>query len=116
MGSDEFKETWDELRLLKKTFLDHDKDGNGTLQSLELREALRSCGFRVNYKILKALIIRYADKDGNMDFDDWVNCATRLKSMLAKFRHYAGRDNALIASMSLDDVSVLSLIILHYVQ
>ncbi|XP_025105443.1 calpain-B-like isoform X7 [Pomacea canaliculata] len=89
LGYDEFKDLWADLRQWKGVFKEYDRDKSGNLNSLELRGALHSVGFRLSNKTLQSIVMRYSDKNGNIDFGDFVLCAVRLKTMLTSFR---GRD------------------------
>ncbi len=62
------------------------KPGSFTINGYELRDALGSAGYRLNLKILNALVHRYGSKDGKMDFDDFVICAIKVKTMMDTFK------------------------------
>lgn len=62
----------------------YDKDKSGSLNGTELRQAFNSAGYRLNNAVLNILMHRYGNKSGNMDFDDFVMCAVKLKSMMGK--------------------------------
>ncbi|XP_023213321.1 calpain-A-like [Centruroides sculpturatus] len=52
---------------------------------MELRAALNSAGYRLNFHILQALVLRYGKK-GKITFDDFVMCAVKLKTMIEIFK------------------------------
>ncbi|KAL4237591.1 hypothetical protein ACF0H5_002305 [Mactra antiquata] len=85
LGFDEFKLLWQDLRKWKSVFKQHDKDNSGKLSSYELRGAFYSSGFRLSNRSLSALILRFSNKKGEIEFDDFVLCAIRLKTMIASF-------------------------------
>lgn len=89
LGYEEFKELWDDLRRWKGVFKEYDRDNSGNLNSMELRRALNSVGFRLSNRTFASLVMRYSDKTGNVNFGDFITCAVRLKTMLTSFR---GRD------------------------
>lgn len=86
LGFDEFKMLWQDLRKWKAVFKKFDKDQSGKLSSFELRNALHSSGFRLSNRSLSSLIMRYSDQKGEIEFDDFVLCAIRLKTMIASFK------------------------------
>ncbi len=62
------------------------KPGSYTINGYELRDALGSAGYNLNLKILSALIHRYGSKDGKLDFDDFVICAIKVRTMMDTFK------------------------------
>jgi len=86
LGFDEFKELWDDLRRWKGVFKDFDKDGSGYLSSMELRNALNHVGFRVSNTCFRSLVMRYSNKEGQVNFGDFILCSIRLKCMLTSFK------------------------------
>ncbi len=60
----------------------YDRDNSGTLSTLELRSALHAAGYRLNYTVLNALVLRYGNRVGTLGFDDFIMCAVKLKSMI----------------------------------
>ncbi|XP_022240877.1 calpain-B-like isoform X3 [Limulus polyphemus] len=81
LGLEEFKNLWMDVRMWKNVFKNYDKDGSGFLNTMELRMALNSAGYRVNFHILRALVIRYG-KNEKISFDDFIMCAVKLKTMI----------------------------------
>jgi len=86
LGYDEFKRLWGELRQWKKIFREFDTDNSGTLNSFELRQALNSAGMRVSNMTFNAMVMRYADQSGKLEFDEFIHCAVRLKNMFAIYK------------------------------
>lgn len=86
LGFDEFQDLWNSIDTWKMVFIRFDKDKSGTLDSSELREALTSSGFKVNHKTLQTILLRYADKDGVLKFDDFIMCGLRLKYLIEIFK------------------------------
>ncbi len=41
-------------------------------------------GIKVSNSTFNALVMRYADQKGRIEFDDFIHCAIRLKSMFGK--------------------------------
>ncbi|XP_076463680.1 LOW QUALITY PROTEIN: calpain-9-like [Babylonia areolata] len=86
LGYDEFKDLWEDLRRWKGVFKEYDHDQSGNLNSFELRAALNSVGFRLSNRTLQSLVMRYSNREGKIDFGDFIVCAVRLKTMLNSFR------------------------------
>lgn len=64
----------------------YDKESKGFITGFELRQALNSVGYRLNTHILNIMCHRYATKDGNIMFDDFIMCAVRLKTMIGQYK------------------------------
>ena len=41
-------------------------------------------GFRLSNRTLQSLVMRYSNRDGQVEFGDFIVCAVRLKTMLSK--------------------------------
>lgn len=65
-------------------FKKYDKNNSGTLSGFELRQALESAGYNLNNHILNILMHRYGNKEREIDFDDFMMCAVKLKTMIGK--------------------------------
>lgn len=102
LGLDEFKNLWTDIMTWKNTFKMYDRDQSGTLSTMELRAALHAAGYRLNYHVLNALVLRYGNRYGTLGFDDFIMCATKLKIMIEAFKQ---RDpyNTKRASFTLDE-------------
>jgi len=86
LGHSEFKTLWTDIQIWKNTFQKYDRDGSGALSCLELRSALHTAGYRVNFRTLKTLVVRYGDRQSTLDFDDFIKCAVQLKTMIEAFK------------------------------
>jgi len=86
LGFEEFSELWNDLRNWKANFKKYDKDNSGTFNSHELRDCLRSIGYRVSNDAFWSIVMRYARKDGSIEFDDFVLCCVRLKTIFDTFK------------------------------
>ncbi|KAG8225420.1 hypothetical protein J437_LFUL004620 [Ladona fulva] len=85
LGLDEYKKLWKNINQWKEVFKHYDKDNSGYLDVTELRQALNSAGYKLNKKILCLLAYRYAGRNGEISFDDFIMCAVRLKGMIETF-------------------------------
>jgi hypothetical protein len=52
------------------------------LTGFELRQALTSAGYTLNNHTLNILMHRYGNKDAEIEFDDFIMCAVKLKIMI----------------------------------
>lgn len=86
LGLDEFRALWILIRTWKNVFTAFDKDGSGYLNTSELRAALGCGGYQVNQHILKALVLRCGNDDGNIAFEDFIGCAVKLRTMIEIFK------------------------------
>lgn len=59
-----------------------DADDSGTLNGSELREALNSAGYVVDGEILTDIIRRHGNKESEINFEDFIMCALKLKAMI----------------------------------
>ncbi|XP_060077139.1 calpain-B-like isoform X2 [Ylistrum balloti] len=100
LGFDEFKDLWNDLRKWKAVFKDRDTDRSGYLSSYELRQALNQSGFRLSNKSLNAMVMRYSNKEGQIEFGDFIVAAIRLKTMLSTFK---ARTQGNMAVFDIDD-------------
>lgn len=97
LGFEEFKQLWMDLRKWKAVFKEFDKDCSGKLSTYELRSAFHASGFRLSNRSLSAIIMRFSNKSGEIEFGDFVLCAIRLKSMLSTFQNLDKEGHGLAA-------------------
>jgi len=102
LGFEEFKKLWSDIQTWKNTFKMYDRDQSGSLSTLELRAALHAAGYRLNYRVLNALVLRYGNREGTLGFDDFIMCTIKLKTMIEAFKE---RDpyNTKRATFTLDE-------------
>ncbi|KAG6438606.1 hypothetical protein O3G_MSEX000087 [Manduca sexta] len=84
LGFDEFKSLWIDLRNWRAVFRLYDVEGRGAVPAQQLRDALHSAGYTVNAHVLNVLAHRYGGSDGYIQFDDFIMCAVRLKTMIGE--------------------------------
>ncbi|KAK1327999.1 hypothetical protein QTO34_012421 [Cnephaeus nilssonii] len=77
---EEFKVFWEKLKAWMNLFLRFDADKSGTMSSYELRTALRAAGFQLSSRLLQLVVLRYADQDLQLGFDDFLSCLVRLEN------------------------------------
>ncbi|XP_073965987.1 calpain-A-like isoform X3 [Choristoneura fumiferana] len=101
LGFEEFKSLWIDLRNWRAVFRLYDTEGRGAIPSYHLRDAIHSAGYTVNAHTLNVLAHRYGGSDGYIQFDDFIMCSVRLKTMIETFQgRSSGGD---YATFSLDD-------------
>ncbi|CAH4037494.1 unnamed protein product [Pieris brassicae] len=83
LGFEEFKSLWIDLRQWRAVFRLYDTEGRSAIPAQHLRDALHSAGYTVNAHVLNVLAHRYGTSDGYIQFDDFIMCAVRLKTMIA---------------------------------
>lgn len=83
LGFEEFKSLWIDLRNWRAVFRLYDTEGRGAIPAQHLRDALHSAGYTVNAHVLNVLAHRYGSSDGYIQFDDFIMCSVRLKTMIA---------------------------------
>ncbi|XP_061725209.1 calpain-B isoform X6 [Cydia pomonella] len=101
LGFEEFKSLWIDLRNWRAVFRLYDTEGRGAVPAHHLRDAIHSAGYTVNAHTLNVLAHRYGGQDGYIQFDDFIMCSVRLKTMIETFKgRSSGGD---YATFSLDD-------------
>lgn len=87
LNFEDFRLLWSDLVSCKKTFISLGADKSGYLNCTEFHKALSSnIGITISENVLKAMVMRYSDKDGNIRFNDFVACYIKLKTMTKTFR------------------------------
>ncbi|XP_073912997.1 calpain-9 isoform X2 [Castor canadensis] len=82
----EFRVFWDKLKQWTNLFLQFDVDKSGTMSSYELRTALKAAGFQLSSHLLQLVVLRYANEELQLDFDDFLNCLVRLENASRVFQ------------------------------
>lgn len=101
LGYEEFKKLWNDMRIWKTAFKNHDTDGSGTFNSYELRETLHAIGVSVSNATFNSLVMRYSHRDGKIYFDDYIHCIARLCTMFDIFKDMSSGSKK--AQFSLDE-------------
>ncbi|XP_008072549.1 calpain-9 isoform X2 [Carlito syrichta] len=92
----EFKVFWDKLKQWTNLFLRFDADKSGTMSSYELRVALKAAGFQLSSHLLQLIVLRYADEELQLDFDDFLNCLVRLENASRVFQALSTKNKEFI--------------------
>ncbi|KAF6152948.1 hypothetical protein GIB67_039655 [Kingdonia uniflora] len=89
VGPREFASVFNGLQNWRAIFERYDRNGNGKVDSLELREALQYLGFTVSPTVLNLLISRF-DKTGGknmaIEYDNFIECCITVKGLTEKFK------------------------------
>jgi len=93
----EFRECWRTVMEWKNNFQVYDKDNSGDMSAIELRGALAKLGFKLSTPALSSIALRYANKNGGVSMDDYIQICCRVKSTFESYLSYQGK------SFSLDD-------------
>ncbi|KAF8561180.1 hypothetical protein P879_07844 [Paragonimus westermani] len=101
LGFQEFSKLWNDLRIWKAMFKNYDLDKNGTFDAFELREVMRAVGFQVSNRVYNAIMCRYADSQGRIEFDDYVLLLVRLSTVVETYK----AQERLRAVFQVEDVS-----------
>uniref|UniRef100_A0A5F9DW49 Calpain 9 n=1 Tax=Oryctolagus cuniculus TaxID=9986 RepID=A0A5F9DW49_RABIT len=92
----EFKVFWNKLKQWIDLFLQFDADRSGTMSSYELRTALKAAGFQLGSHVLQLVVLRYADEELQLDFDDFLNCLVRLENASRVFQALSTKNKEFI--------------------
>ncbi|XP_015275551.1 PREDICTED: calpain-3 [Gekko japonicus] len=85
---DEFRHLWDKIKSWQKIFKHYDMDRSGTINSYEMRNAIKDAGFQLNNQLYDIITMRYADRNMNIDFDSFICCFARLEGMFRAFHAF----------------------------
>ncbi|KAJ8008812.1 hypothetical protein DPEC_G00082310 [Dallia pectoralis] len=85
LGLTEFHVLWEKIKRYMTVFCQFDQDKSGTMNSHEMRMALEAAGFKLTKQIFQLIILRYAETDLTVDFDNFVSCLLRLETMFKTF-------------------------------
>ncbi|CAG9115014.1 unnamed protein product [Plutella xylostella] len=85
LGFEEFKTLWVDLRKWRAVFKLYDTDGRGAIPTYNLRDAFHAAGYTINARTLNVFAHRYST-GGYVQFDDFIMCSVRLKSMIESFK------------------------------
>lgn len=101
LGFEEFKDLWWELIQWTQVFRRFDTDNSGTFSSPELRMAIGNMGHHISSRTFDAITVYYADKQGQINYDAFIGCVMKLKSMFKAFVKYREGNQAVL---SLDEL------------
>ncbi|XP_063145961.1 calpain-3 isoform X2 [Candoia aspera] len=85
---DEFHHLWTKIKSWQKIFKQYDTDHSGTINSYEMRNAVKDAGFQLNNQLYDIITMRYADRNMNIEFDSFICCFVRLEGMFRAFHAF----------------------------
>lgn len=71
-------------RYFQGIFKIYDTDNSRGICANELREALKKAHIKVNNRILQILLLRYANENGQLEMEDFLQCCIKLNHMIGK--------------------------------
>ena len=86
----EFKQLWKTILRWKSAFIKTD-DGSGDLDFSELRIALNKLGFKLSTPVLSSIALRYANRNGYVNIDDFLQICCRVKTTFEAYSAYKDR-------------------------
>ncbi|XP_009993062.1 PREDICTED: calpain-8 [Chaetura pelagica] len=96
----EFKKLWMKIQKYLAIYKRVDSDYSGTIDSHEMRNALREAGFTLNDQVQHTIVTRYACSKLTIDFDGFVACMIRLETLFKLF-HLLDKDKSGVIQLSL---------------
>lgn len=94
---EEFRELWRTMTDWKNTFNEFDRDGSDDMSATELRVALCKLGFKLSTCALSSVSLRYANKQGRVSMDDFIQICCRVLSTYESFLSFGGQPFSLDA-------------------
>jgi calpain len=91
----EFRDVWRLVDGWKKQFSSFDTDKSYDLGVNELRKCLDNVGFKLCTPTLSSIALRYANKEGRVGIDDFIQICCRIKASFGSYVSYQGRSFAL---------------------
>lgn len=83
----EFKTLYQALEAWKQNFQAHDTDRSGSIEHGELAAVIKEMGFNMSPAAVEVCVRRYSAKsNGQIEFDDFVTCAVRIRALSSEFR------------------------------
>ncbi|NXL30537.1 CAN8 protein, partial [Glaucidium brasilianum] len=108
LGLVEFKTLWMKIQKYLEIYKKVDRDYSGTIDSHEMRNALREAGFTLNDQMQHSIVLRYACSKLKIDFDGFVACMIHLE-ILFKMFHLLDKDKSGVIQLSLAEVRLVRL-------
>ncbi|XP_006019136.1 calpain small subunit 2 [Alligator sinensis] len=99
---EEFKYLWNNIKKWQCVYKQFDTDQSGTVGRVQIPDALKAAGFQLNEQLYQLIVRRYSDKNGSMDFNNFISCLVRLDAMFRAFKSLDRDGNGQI-KMSLEE-------------
>ncbi|XP_041455687.1 programmed cell death protein 6-like [Lytechinus variegatus] len=93
----EFGALWKYVTDWQNTFKSYDRDGSGSIDMNELKQALTTFGYRLSDRLYH-LLIRKFDRSGkgSIAFDDFIQCCCVIQSLTNSFQAFDTNRNGWI--------------------
>ncbi|KAL1476629.1 hypothetical protein MTO96_036373 [Rhipicephalus appendiculatus] len=89
LSFDDFVSLWNYINDWLRCFQDFDRDRSGSIDRNELRDALRSFGYRLSDEAVGLLLMKYdRERKGSINFDDYILCCVTLQTFTNAFKSY----------------------------
>ena len=93
---EEFYKLWKDLKVWYGIFKKYDADKSFDMNTRELNRALRQVpDFNISQKTIDIYIRRFANKNGNIDLDDFLQIIARTKCLMRSFERQVSRSGSL---------------------
>ncbi|XP_063292162.1 calpain small subunit 1-like [Pelobates fuscus] len=86
LGFEEFKYLWNNIKKWQCIYKQFDADESGYIKGEDMPGALKAAGFELNDQLYVMLVRRYADDQGNVNFDSFISSLVRMDSMFRAFK------------------------------
>ncbi|KAF9187683.1 Alpha-1 3/1 6-mannosyltransferase alg-2 [Haplosporangium sp. Z 27] len=83
----EFIGLWNYIEKWKACFQTYDLDGSGTIDAMELHQALRGFGYNLSESIVSMIVTKYDVRgQGDISFDNFVQSCVTIQTLTDAFR------------------------------
>ncbi|CAN2387956.1 calcium-dependent cysteine-type endopeptidase activity [Pristimantis euphronides] len=86
LGFEEFKYLWNNIKKWQCIYKQFDTEGTGYIPAQSMPAAVQAAGFQLNDQLHQLLIRRYADNNGNVNFDSFISSLVRMDCMFRAFK------------------------------
>ncbi|KAG8569589.1 hypothetical protein GDO81_014470 [Engystomops pustulosus] len=86
LGFEEFKYLWNNIKKWQCIYKQFDTEGTGYIPAASMPGAVQAAGFQLNEQLHQLLIRRYADNNGNVNFDSFISSLVRMDCMFRAFK------------------------------
>ncbi|KAJ1108796.1 hypothetical protein NDU88_006166 [Pleurodeles waltl] len=84
LGLNEFKQLWSKIRSWELIFSVYDANRSGTMESNEIRLALKAAGFHLNNRLTEIITKRYGDELLRISLKGFLSCLVLLETTFRK--------------------------------
>ncbi|XP_073426223.1 calpain small subunit 1-like [Dendrobates tinctorius] len=102
LGFEEFKYLWNNIKKWQCIYKEYDTKGTGYIPADSMPRAVQAAGFQLNEQLHQLLIRRYADSNGNVNFDSFISSLVRMDCMFRAFKALDREGNGQVQCRLLD--------------